>query len=311
MKNKKPTILVLVGAPGSGKSTYAKYHLRTEENWSRVSRDDFRAMHYEGAKASDDTEKKITVAIDACLKAYLQKGISVLIDATNCKKDYINTYVKNYGNLANIKFKVFDVPLDELKERCVKREAATGKHIPTAVLEKFVSELNHLKKTFDFEPILYKPTTFEPAVQIEGKPNVFLCDLDGTIAKANGRSMFNPTAADIMKDTPIVPAIKVLQSLAAQYKIIFVSGRDDNSFEATKQWIEKHVFNTLGNDQLLMRKAGDSRRDSIVKKEILREQILPLYNVIAVFDDRLQVIRECWNEEGVFCFNVNQLLEAF
>ena len=39
-------LLILVGAPGSGKSTFARYFLRTEDNWIRVNRDDFRLMQF-------------------------------------------------------------------------------------------------------------------------------------------------------------------------------------------------------------------------------------------------------------------------
>jgi predicted secreted acid phosphatase len=108
-----------------------------------------------------------------------------------------------------------------------------------------------------------------------------------------------------------MPVIKVLQSLAPTHKIIFVSGRDENSRESTMDWLQKYVFENKNDILLLMRAAGDSRRDSVVKKEILKKEILPNYNVIGVFDDRLQVVRECWNEERIFCFNVNQLLEEF
>jgi predicted kinase len=311
MKKNTPEILILVGAPGSGKSSYARYFMRTEDNWARVSRDDFRAMQYESTRASDDTEIMITTAVDASINAYLQKGYNVMIDATHCKMDYIRPYITKYNHLANINFKVFDVPLEELVIRCQNRETDTGKHIPYKVIEGFYNNLQYSKTIFDFAPIACKQNTFEPLATDDSKPNCFLCDLDGTIAKANGRSMFSPTAADIMTDTPIVPAIKVLQSLAATHKIIFVSGRDDSSFDATKTWIEKYVFDSIDNTQLLMRKAGDFRRDSIIKKEILHEHILPHYNVIGVFDDRLQVIRECWNKERIFCFNVNQFLEEF
>ena len=39
-----------------------------------------------------------------------------------------------------------------------------------------------------------------------------------------------------------------------------------------------------------MRKKGDSRKDSTIKKEIYEEHILPYFNVIGVFDDRQQVV---------------------
>lgn len=311
MKNKNPTLLILVGAPGSGKSSFARYFLRTEIQWARISRDDFRAMLFEGTKASDNTEMMISTAIDASIKAYLHKGINVIIDATHCKKDYIKQYITKYNSLANIEFKVFDVPLQELIERCEKREALTGNHIPLHVIEKFAKQLEHLKGNFDFSPIPIITETFTTLPYKENLPGCFLCDLDGTIAKANGRTMFNPTSEEIMADTPILPVIKVLQSLISQYKVIFVSGREDSTFEATKKWIQNYVLSSIEDSQLLMRKTGDFRRDSIIKKEILHKHILPKYNVIGVFDDRLQVVRECWNEEGIFCFNVNQLLEEF
>ncbi len=49
---------------------------------------------------------------------------------------------------------------------------------------------------------------------------------------------------------------------------------------------------------LLMRAPGDSRRDSIVKRELYEKHIKGKYNVVAVFDDRPSVIRECWQALG-------------
>jgi predicted kinase len=311
MKKNKQQILVLVGAPGSGKSSFAKYFMRTEENWMRVSRDDFRAMQYEGTRASDTTESMISHAIDASINVYLLKGMNVMIDATNCKLEYINQYIKKFNHLASIHFKVFDVPLEELIERCKERELLTGKFIPTHVIENYYKQLQTFKKYFDFAPIPKIKNEFEILAQEETKDTCYLCDLDGTIAKANGRSMYAPTHEDVMSDTPIMPVIKVLQSLATSHKIIFVSGRDENSRAASMEWLQKYVFENKNEIQLLMRPANDSRRDSVIKKEILKKEILPFYNVLGVFDDRLQVVRECWNEEKIFCFNVNQLLEEF
>jgi hypothetical protein len=207
---------------------------------------------------------------------------------------------------------VFDVPVSILEERCAEREKQTGKHIPKSVIQKYADELEILKKVFDFQPIYRTPLKFKHTSQDENKPTCFLFDLDGTLADANGRNMFNPSADEVMKDIPIPTVIKVLQSLEKQHQIIFVSGREKTNYEATRNWILKHIY--YGEEKelkLYMRPEGDYRRDSIIKREFLQNDIYPYFNVLGAFDDRLQVVRECWNVEGIFCFNVNQFLEEF
>lgn len=310
MKKNTPQLLITIGAPGSGKSTFSKYLVRTEDRWVRVNRDDFRAMQFEGSKASIETERTVNHAMDACIDTYLHKGYHVIIDATHCRLDYIQGYVKRFGHLADIHFKVFDLPFDTLWKRCKLREEQTGKIIPEQVLRTYVNELALLKTKFDFKPILKKERIFTSLQQSKDMSTCFLFDLDGTLAQANGRSMFNPSEEDILGDSPIEPVIAVLQSLEKQHQIIFLSGREDSLYQSTIQWIQQHI-GVKEPVQLFMRKQGDFRRDSVIKKEILHEHILPNYRVLGAFDDRLQVVRECWNAEGIFCFNVNQLLEEF
>lgn len=312
MSKKNPQLLILIGAPGSGKSSFAKYFLRTEENWTRVSRDDFRAMQFQGTRGKEQTEYVLTHVVESSIEAFLLQKWNVLIDATHCKKEYINQYVKRFGHMADIHFKVFDVPLDELEKRCLEREEQSGKHIPPHVIKKYVAELENLKLNFDFTPILRKPLELKEPIQDETKATCFLFDLDGTLANANGRNMFNPTAEEVMNDLPIKAVIKVLQALEKKHTIVFVSGREATNYDATKEWLIKHVFNNEAREiNLFMRPEGDYRRDSIIKSELLHNYIFPSYNVLGAFDDRLQVIRECWNKEGIFCFNVNQFLEEF
>jgi hypothetical protein len=53
---------------------------------------------------------------------------------------------------------------------------------------------------------------------------------------------------------------------------------------------------------LLMRAANDRRRDSLVKRELYDQHVAGRYSVLAVFDDRAQVIRECWGQLGLPVF---------
>lgn len=150
-------------------------------------------------------------------------------------------------------------------------------------------------------------------METNSKSEVWIVDLDGTVADHKGiRGPYDEDKVHL--DNPIIPVIKVLRSLlAVGYKIIFVSGRTDECKTLSIEWIKKYITGEFGfcpEPELFMRKSGDKRKDSIVKKEIYENYILPNYNIVGVFDDRLQVCRMLY-EEGIFCFNVNQGLKEF
>jgi hypothetical protein len=69
----------------------------------------------------------------------------------------------------------------------------------------------------------------------------------------------------------------------------------------TEDWLK---FYDIDYNQLIMRRTGDTRKDSIIKEEIFWEQIEPHYNVIAVFDDRDQVVK-MWRSLGLKCLQVD------
>ena len=177
-------LLILVGAPGSGKSTFARYFLRTEDNWVRVNRDDFRLMQFGDSLMIPFYEERISKMVDASVLALLKSDTNVLIDATNTSLRTIQDMVNAYTEYADISFKVFDVPVEELVKRCNKRFAETGKFIPKEVIEKNVSNLHHTLEKFNFEPISQRVKAPEAVytVQDESLPKAVICDLDGTLS---------------------------------------------------------------------------------------------------------------------------------
>lgn len=56
-------------------------------------------------------------------------------------------------------------------------------------------------------------------------------------------------------------------------------------------------------DLLLMRKDGDNRKDSVIKYELLVNEIIPNYYVKWVFDDRKQVV-DMWRQAWLRCYQV-------
>jgi hypothetical protein len=52
-----------------------------------------------------------------------------------------------------------------------------------------------------------------------------------------------------------------------------------------------------------MRKKGDFRKDSVVKKEIYEKYIKDNFNILFCLDDRNQVVN-MWREIGIKCLQV-------
>ncbi|MGM5631892.1 AAA family ATPase [Apibacter raozihei] len=296
-------ILLLIGPPGSGKSTFAKYFLRTEENWMRVCRDDFRHMNFSQENLSGEKEHLITKLVDASIQELIKKKTNVLIDATHCKKEYITEYIKKFNSYADISFKLFDLSLEELRKRCINREEQTGKHIPVRVLERMFEQFQNLKQNFDFSTrpkILTQPANADK-VQDMNLPKALICDLDGTLALMKGRNPFD--AGKSNEDELNLPVGNVLKNyFKLGYKILLVSGREEKHREPTLEFLEKYE---IPYDNLWMRKSDDYRKDSIVKTEIYKEYIENQYYIEFILDDRNQVV-DMWRKElKLSCFQVN------
>ena len=294
-------ILILVGAPGSGKSTFARYFLRTEENWMRLCRDDFRTMQFSGANLSNHEEFMISEMIDAAIEALLLKKINVLLDATHCRKDYLNHYIERFNHFADISFKLFDLDIATLIERCEKRYKSVGKLIPRSALNSFVKDLEFLKKDFDFAIRRKVARQLPVAVQDANLPKALICDLDGTLALMNNRNPYDATHCD--NDDLNEPIAGVLKKYYRDgFQILLLSGREERFREPTVRFLEKH---SITYHQLWMRRTKDARRDAIVKREIYDEEIAGKFFIEFVLDDRNQVVEMWRNALHLPCFQVN------
>lgn len=298
-----PKLLILVGAPGSGKSTFARYFIRTEDNWVRVNRDDFRLMQFGDTLMSPFYEERITKMVEASVITLLKNHTNVIIDATNSSLRTLEDMVRTYTEYADISFKVFDLSVEELVKRCDKRYEQTGKFIPKSAIEKHVTQLQYTKEKFDFKPIprTVKEATLTYTAQDSTLPKAVICDLDGTLSLLNGRDPYDASSAD--EDLLNVPVARVLQMAKAEgYKVILLSGREQLYREPTERFLSKHQ---IAYDLLLMRTTNDYRKDNIIKKELFQQEIAGKYFIEFLLDDRNQVV-DMWRKDlQLPCFQVN------
>lgn len=132
------------------------------------------------------------------------------------------------------------------------------------------------------------------------KPSIVLCDIDGTVALRGDRSAHDHWFS--IEDAPNENIIELVVTLNKVYEVIFVSGRQQKFRPVTVYWMSHHLQN-IAEQPLFMRRDGDERFDDIVKQEIYKEWIEPVYHVKWVLDDRDRVVK-MWRELGLTCLQV-------
>lgn len=284
-------VILTKGLPASGKSTYAKELLKTG-NWTRVNKDDLRALLHNG-KWSRENEKQVEAARDALILSSLNRGSNVVVDDTNLHPKHearIREIVKwwaaeqsEVGRIVSVSVEIKDftnIPLDE----CIRRDSKRANYVGAAVIKRMHNQFLRKVETPVFDPNL---------------PTVVIYDLDGTAALFGDA---NPYDRDFLSDKPNEAVRTVLLSLQASttYAFIAFSGRNGKYEEVTRTWLGRHGFPL---NELYMRADGDTRKDSIVKREFYDAHIRGKYNVALVLDDRNQVV-EVWRELGLTCFQV-------
>lgn len=280
-------IYVLIGPPAVGKTTHAHTMVRFI-NAVIISRDNLREMlhgyrpelmpAYYDREDLDELEKTVTDAQDTLIKQALKSGKHVILDNTHLRLKYIND-LKKYN--VPLRFVLLETDL----ETALYRDDARTRHVGEDFIRKAFGELEHLKKNFDFknwnpEPI--EPINY-PSIACGG---AFVFDLDGTLALRTGdRSPFDWKR--VGEDEVNEPVKKVLDTIAEYgWEIIICSGRDAVCRPETEKWLTEHQ---IEYQRLYMRPEKDNRKDYIVKEEIWRE-IIKEFNILAMFDDRDQVV---------------------
>lgn len=277
-------LLILSGLPGSGKSTFAKQFVSENKDWVRVNRDDLRNMR--GEYWIPKQENLITEMEDQCVLAAFSNGLNVVLDSTNLnhernKARYLK-YKQSYP-LLQVEYKIIDTPIEE----CIKRDLIRPNSVGHKVIERMYDQ--------------YFPASKVTYTEDNNLPHCVIFDVDGTLAKMNGRGPFdwNRVGEDLVNE----PVANLLDTLFnSGKKIIIFTGRDGVCLEETKQWLTR---NRIWFHDIFIRPEGNCEKDSIIKERLFEENIRGKYYCDFVVDDRDQVV-EMWRKKlGLTCLQVD------
>lgn len=323
------TCYILRGTSGSGKSTYAKELQKTNSNLKVVSADNF-WIDSKGFYNFD--VKKLSESHKYCFdefKKAVQNGFDVAVDNTNLKYSDFTKYIDYLILNNNQNDYIYSVNLVEISYNDletvlkIRQNNSNGKNLPESkirdhfklfkkdvkgmILRDYKGKIS--LNSLDEISIDLPWKSWEDQKELSKRPAI-ICDLDGTLSifeYTNGiqlRDCYDASTSN--SDIISVPVASALKGFFyTGYEIIFVSGREDIYRKSTEEFLKRVCEEyEIEYNYLHMRKAKDYRKDFIIKQEIYEKKIKENFNVLAVFDDREQVIK-MWKELGLFVFNCN------
>jgi len=136
--------ILLIGLPGSGKTTYVNTFLTSNPDYVVLSSDNIieRLAKEAGMIYNDDAFNMFRDAAEAEYKQQvgesINKKLNIIVDRTNqtlkARRKVLARLPKTYKKTAI----VFDISREELNRRLLKREQETGKHIPQNIVDEMI-----------------------------------------------------------------------------------------------------------------------------------------------------------------------------
>ena len=300
------SILIMRGLPGSGKTTYAKAWVALDrENRVRVSRDDIRLMMFGTAdRLTNKGESLVSEVEESAVRAALGRGKDVVVDAMHLRV----RYVQRWAHIAESALVEIETPIETCIARNKEREARGERFVPEGAIRELAKRFSipdhgsFAALRLENEKLVKAVPKWKPAPEYNyNLGDAIIVDLDGTLAhmKPGGRSPYDEDR--VYEDDVNLNLRDMLTFLEGDHHIIVVSGRSEAARRETERWLREKA--QIEPDEVLMRKAGDKRRDDMVKAEIFDFKIAPNYNVVGVFDDRPKVLR-MWRAKGLTTYNV-------
>lgn len=130
------TLVLLVGIPGSGKTTYAKNYIEQTPNIIHLSSDAIRKELYGDENIQGNPADVFSLMQTRAVEA-LNEGQNVIYDATNITRKDRQGIISVCPKFARIEAHIIWAPIETCIERDAKRERTVGKEVIDKMLKRF------------------------------------------------------------------------------------------------------------------------------------------------------------------------------
>ena len=131
-----PKLIILVGIPGSGKTTYAKNYIERNANTLHLSSDTIRAELYGDESIQGDPSEVFSLMQKRAVEA-LNEGYNVIYDTTNITRKDRASIISICPKFARIECHIVWHPIEVCIERDAARKRTVGKEVIDRMLKRF------------------------------------------------------------------------------------------------------------------------------------------------------------------------------
>lgn len=132
----RPSLIILCGIPGSGKSTYAKNYIEHNPDAIHLSSDTIRKELYGDENIQGNPGDVFSLMQKRAIEA-LNNGHNVVYDATNITRKDRQSVISICPKFVRIECRIIWAPIEVCIERDSKRERTVGKEVIDRMLKRF------------------------------------------------------------------------------------------------------------------------------------------------------------------------------